>query len=40
MAKDIPIFVYSSMTGESNKYKAEILGTDVYINKTKSHNII
>jgi len=39
-AKDIPIIVNSSMTGENNKREAEILGANGYIDKTKSHNVI
>lgn len=39
-AKDIPIIVNSSMTGENNKREAESLGADGFIDKTKSHNIV
>lgn len=39
-AKDIPIIVNSSMTGQNNKREAESLGANGFIDKTKSHNII
>ncbi|MBT5935526.1 chemotaxis protein [Sulfurimonas sp.] len=39
-AKDIPIIVNSSMTGQNNKREAESLGARGFIDKTKSHNII
>lgn len=38
--KNIPIIVNSSMTGQNNKREAEVLGSDGFIDKTKSHNII
>jgi len=39
-AKEIPIIVNSSMTGENNKREAESLGANGFVDKTKSHNII
>ena len=39
-AKDIPVIVNSSMTGNNNKREAEVLGADGFIDKTKSHNLI
>ncbi|MEA1983868.1 MAG: chemotaxis protein [Campylobacterota bacterium] len=39
-ARDIPIIVNSSMTGNNNKREAEGLGADAFIEKTKSHNVI
>ncbi len=39
-ARDIPIIVNSSMTGNNNKREAESLGADAFIEKTKSHNVI
>lgn len=39
-ARDIPIIVNSSMTGQNNKREAESLGANGFIDKTKSHNII
>ena len=39
-AKDVPVVVNSSMTGNNNKREAEVLGADGFIDKTKSHNII
>ena len=39
-AKNIPIIVNSSMTGENNKREAEVLGADGFIDKTKSHGVI
>ena len=40
LAREIPIIVNSSMTGENNKREAEVLGADAFIDKTKSHNVI
>ena len=39
-AKNIPVIVNSSMTGENNKREAEVLGADGFIDKTKSHGVI
>ena len=39
-ARDIPVIVNSSMTGNNNKREAEVLGADGFVDKTKSHNII
>jgi len=40
VTKDIPIIVNSSMTGHNNKREAEVLGSNGFIDKTKSHNVI
>lgn len=37
---NLPIIVNSSMTGNNNKREAEVLGSDGFIDKTKSHDII
>jgi len=37
---NMPIIVNSSMTGNNNKREAEILGSDGFIDKTKSHDIV
>ncbi len=39
-AKDLPIIVNSSMTGNNNKREAEVLGASAFIDKTKSHDVI
>jgi two-component system chemotaxis response regulator CheV len=39
-AKEIPIIVNSSMTGNNNKREAEVLGADGFVDKTKSSDII
>ena len=39
-AKNIPVIVNSSMTGDNNKRESESLGADAFIDKTKSSNLI
>jgi len=40
LTEKIPVIVNSSMTGHNNKREAEVLGSNGFIDKTKSHNVI